>query len=218
MAPSWSELLGVIFLHQRCLADRIYFAALSSLRAPMAPSWSELLGVVFLHLRCLTDRVYFAATCRPGPHAAASAAPVAPPPPIRRRALLRQPPLRLLSGSHMVVPCRYRPSRREWCEGAAPARPGETCAKGRRRRERPRLASGGWIWRGSSWIWCGIRSARGEQDGEAPALGKKSERRGRYAERYREERKKENLLDEVFTIDYPNLPSQIDLPRLLELL
>jgi hypothetical protein len=162
MAPSWSELLGVVFLHLRCLAGRVYFAAASSFRAPMAQWWSELLGVVFLHLRCLADRVYFAATCRSGPHAAASATPVAPPPPsIRRRALLRQPPLRLLSGSRVVVPCRYRPSRWERCEGAAPARPGGTGEKRRRRHERPRLAPGGWIWRGSSRIWCGIGSTRG---------------------------------------------------------
>jgi hypothetical protein len=62
--------------------------------------------------------------------------------------------------------------------------------------------------------------ARGEEeDGEGRMLGKKSqERREEDTEWDSEESKKERLLDEIFFRVFPNLLSQMDLPRLLELL
>lgn len=64
------------------------------------------------------------------------------------------------------------------------------------------------------------RAVRGreDRDGEPEKIGKEAERRGRDTEPDRKERKKQSRLDQDFGATILNLASQIDLPKLLELL
>jgi len=58
-------------------------------------------------------------------------------------------------------------------------------------------------------------SSRARGDGEALPLGKKIEGRETDGEANREGRAMKSMLEEVFTPLYPNLASQINIPKLL---
>lgn len=71
---------------------------------------------------------------------------------------------------------------------------------------------------------CAVGFRAGETDesragkSSAKKIGKEAERRGRDTEPDRKERKKQSRLDQDFGATILNLASQIDLPKLLELL